>query len=386
MPRRARRSAGAEVAASAEGYSDETLELEEQAFDRIDAVFAELAEQVAEELRAAESVERGAPVWPLIALLIAGTAAEVDLILDELLAATIALALASIAFELGAIEDTLDDDFDGVAAVAVSIVSAEQLLADLHDRVADEIDGHLARAQSEVEWAQQRWSRSDEDRDALVDRLTGERVRRPGQSGRGIVRRPSTGLQQLARRESIGSTSDARIAVMDQFNVQGMQRGLTAPLIRKQVLATIDNRTTVVCLHAAGQIRDIDEPFDTLNGPLQRPPFHWGCRSQPIPYARGMAQRHRAEANAELMNRPRAERRLGPGGEVGGRVPGVPPVQPEEPLPDDLAAQPELPIEDVPIEHRLAYMRAFPERFSTHPNGPRSAWVRDGDRRWNLRV
>ena len=59
-------------------------------------------------------------------------------------------------------------------------------------------------------------------------------------------------------------------------------------LITKQLVATLDERTTSVCLHAAGQVKPVGEPYDTLNGALMQPPFHMNCRSMSVPWMRGM--------------------------------------------------------------------------------------------------
>jgi hypothetical protein len=79
-------------------------------------------------------------------------------------------------------------------------------------------------------------------------------------------------------------------------------------LVLKQLVAIIDRRTTLVCLNAAGQIRQVDAPFTTLNGDYQAPPFHIGCRSIVVPYLVGQVNRQRDEANVELQKRPVAER------------------------------------------------------------------------------
>lgn len=90
-----------------------------------------------------------------------------------------------------------------------------------------------------------------------------------------------------------------------------------ADLIMRQVHSVIDNRTTVVCLHAAGQIRPISEPFDTLLGPQDETPFHVRCRSHIVPYMKGFVTDIRERSNAELLRRPIAQRRIGPNGETG---------------------------------------------------------------------
>jgi hypothetical protein len=92
-------------------------------------------------------------------------------------------------------------------------------------------------------------------------------------------------------------------------------------LVRKQVVAVIDERTTTVCLHAAGMIMEVGEPFETLAGDFMAPPFHVHCRSIMRPWMSGFLSKIREEANAELQKRPKAQRRLGPDGEIGGRIP-----------------------------------------------------------------
>lgn len=81
-------------------------------------------------------------------------------------------------------------------------------------------------------------------------------------------------------------------------------------LLMKQAVARIDKRTTVVCLHAAGMIRELDEPFDTLNGSFDAPPFHLHCRTVVRAYLRGFVSGQRNAANKELMTRPLADRRF----------------------------------------------------------------------------
>lgn len=79
----------------------------------------------------------------------------------------------------------------------------------------------------------------------------------------------------------------------------------------------------MVCLRAAGQTRKVDEPFDVLTGSFMEPPFHYGCRTTVAPWVPGMISDQKKLANAEIMRRPRSERRFGPGG-YEGRLPGVP--------------------------------------------------------------
>lgn len=94
------------------------------------------------------------------------------------------------------------------------------------------------------------------------------------------------------------------------------------PLVFKQARAIIDKRTTVVCLDIHGAMVPVDEPFETMAGDFQRPPFHVHCRTLVGPRMPGFLSDARAEANAELQNRPKKERRKGPGWEIGGQIPG----------------------------------------------------------------
>lgn len=107
------------------------------------------------------------------------------------------------------------------------------------------------------------------------------------------------------------------------------------PIMMRQVVAVIDDRTTMVCLRAAGQTAFVGEPFEVLTGDLMDPPFHWGCRSVTAPWVPGMISDQKRLANAEIMKRPYEERRFGPDG-YEGKIPGVP--KPPPPV-DDGAAQ-----------------------------------------------
>lgn len=88
-------------------------------------------------------------------------------------------------------------------------------------------------------------------------------------------------------------------------------------LILKQWVSVIDERTTMVCLDAAGMVRPVDEPFDTINGSYDSPPAHIHCRSVVQPYMRGFGQEIKKKANAEIQKRPLSQRRKGPDGYTG---------------------------------------------------------------------
>jgi hypothetical protein len=81
-----------------------------------------------------------------------------------------------------------------------------------------------------------------------------------------------------------------------------------ADLILKQVVSVLDDRTTMICVDAAGQIRPVKLPFDTIAGSFDQPPFHVHCRSISVPWATGMVSDQRTLANAELRKRPLKDR------------------------------------------------------------------------------
>ncbi|MFE2751573.1 hypothetical protein ACFXGA_06170 [Actinosynnema sp. NPDC059335] len=100
--------------------------------------------------------------------------------------------------------------------------------------------------------------------------------------------------------------------------------------MQKQLIATIDGATTLICLEAAGQIRDVNARFDTLNGSFFAPPFHIHCRSVVAIYMKGVIEQQRAEANTELRRRGRTV----PDGYTGHRsLPPAPVAAPDEPSP-----------------------------------------------------
>lgn len=388
MPQLARRSAGADVSATAEQLSDDTLDDELAAFAEIDDLYADVADSVAQLLADAGSVAPNSDVWADVAALVAAAGFASALIASRLFSTTGGRASEALAGYLGTVEATMTNRFEGTAAVALGAVAVEDAVASARTAFDESVDRIVDQSLTDIDDTATRWDVAGTgDRDVLIEQLTADRPVKTGP--RGVVRRPAAQLRSAARAQSVGAANDVTAAGLGTFNAEALRRGLEGDPIRKQVLAHIDSNTTVVCLHAAGQIRDIDEPFDTLAGDFMRPPFHWGCRSLVIPWAPGMVQPHRDAANEELMSRPKKERRIGPGGEIGGRIPGSPsdrdPLAVDE-LPEDFDDRPDLDLDDLPNEHRLPYMRAHPERFSIYATGPGSWWVTDSNgTRWNLR-
>lgn len=59
---------------------------------------------------------------------------------------------------------------------------------------------------------------------------------------------------------------------------------------QKQVVAALDLRTTLCCIHAHAQIKPFERPFETLYPPAyageqDAPPFHYWCRSAMVLYS-----------------------------------------------------------------------------------------------------
>lgn len=116
---------------------------------------------------------------------------------------------------------------------------------------------------------------------------------------------------------------------------------MAVPRMLKQWSSVIDGGTTIICLDAAGQIREVDELFETLNGEFMHPPAHIHCRAIVVPWLPGFVVAQRRPANDELARRPRKQRRKGPGGSTAsnpppdrsnppGRRPPVAPVTPAD--------------------------------------------------------
>lgn len=78
---------------------------------------------------------------------------------------------------------------------------------------------------------------------------------------------------------------------------------MAGDVVFKQLIAVIDERTTVLCLTCAGQVRPLSEAFDTIDGPKDGPPFHWHCRSFVVPWIEGAGDDQGPEAKAELRSR-----------------------------------------------------------------------------------
>ena len=72
--------------------------------------------------------------------------------------------------------------------------------------------------------------------------------------------------------------------------------------MRKRCSVHIDDHTNAICLTLAAedQVRDLDEPFDTLVGPMMIPPFHPNCRTIIEPWLDGMTDDQPTRARNQL--------------------------------------------------------------------------------------
>jgi hypothetical protein len=165
-------------------------------------------------------------------------------------------------------------------------------------------------------------------------------------------------------------------------------------LVFKQLVAVVDGRTTMLCLSAAGQVRRVSEPYETMNGPLDVPPFHLHCRSISVPWMSGMESDLLARARAEILSRPVKARTArqppvpgGPKTLASDELPSLPP-------PPEVAAIPAgTELSYVAPELRSSFVLSHPERFVAEANGggiSHTYWVTDkagrfGPERWVLK-
>lgn len=105
----------------------------------------------------------------------------------------------------------------------------------------------------------------------------------PGPEGISLARQGANSAELMARRTVIEANNASRQLVYEQAKEQ--VEGL-----KKQLVAAVQpDRTTVTCLKAHGQIREINEPYTLTGKPrfarkIMYPPFHWRCRSSSVAY------------------------------------------------------------------------------------------------------
>jgi len=108
----------------------------------------------------------------------------------------------------------------------------------------------------------------------IVDQVFGK--------NKGPFPRGRTSAELLIRRAVIQANNNARMLYYEQAKGQ-------IPGLKKQAVASIQGDTTETCLKVHGQIRELDEPFETAGREAfsfrqMQPPFHWNCRTSVVAY------------------------------------------------------------------------------------------------------
>lgn len=115
-----------------------------------------------------------------------------------------------------------------------------------------------------------------------IDNITARIVSKTALTLEGIKQGVFSSIEQRARLNArwgiIESSSAAAVTQYGAFNQRCDEAGIKTQ-VKKQVIAAIDDRTTICCIDASGQIQDIDTPFDTEQGSFDYTPFHCNCRS-----------------------------------------------------------------------------------------------------------
>jgi len=97
--------------------------------------------------------------------------------------------------------------------------------------------------------------------------------------GKGVFRTIEQRARLNARWGIIESANDSAVTQYGSFNQRLDKAGIKDMQLMKQVIAEIDDRTTETCIYANGQIKKINEDFETAEGNLPYPPFHPNCRT-----------------------------------------------------------------------------------------------------------
>lgn len=106
-----------------------------------------------------------------------------------------------------------------------------------------------------------------------------------------IFNRGLTSAKLMTRRAVNQAGNNARLMFLQESVEQ-------VPGMQKQVIATIDSRTTRLSLQMHGAIQDVDKPFQMKSGPpapfdrrMMAPPFHWNDRDTIVGYHKNYEER-----------------------------------------------------------------------------------------------
>jgi hypothetical protein len=235
VPRRARRSAGADVLARAERFSNELLVEEEACFAAIGFVFAAGLPDALIAVdkgwrRAKASAKALAADVEVLTSLLSLTADATTLsvpIVAGLASKTVDLSLEAISDELDICEATVGTRYAGVATegveqardAAVGIVT--KVLAKYED-VATSIAENM---RGEYEHQMRVAALYEEPKEKVYARLfSTEALKLPANGGRGLWWRPTTGLSAAARNVAISLANEVREAAMNGMNDAAKRR------------------------------------------------------------------------------------------------------------------------------------------------------------------
>lgn len=233
--RLARRSAGEQVVARAQRLSDDLLTLEEAAFAAIDTAFvvggtaavALLDAAWAKAKQDTAALANDARFRDDLAVLHGQVLDATRATVAGLAGQVTSLSIDSIGDELALCEQTLGKKYGGLSAEAV--VRMEQRTDGLTTLRLEAYEAALPRGQQaflsglleQVQIAR----REGDGVDRIWKRLFNEKPNSlPGNGGRGIWWRASSGLHGAAQEVSIRLASTVRLAAMEEFNAAGATR------------------------------------------------------------------------------------------------------------------------------------------------------------------
>lgn len=171
----------------------------------------------------------------------------------------------------------------------------------------------LDALEKDLEISASRLRLANADTDAIVARLLSE----TSKDGRASVWQLSSVASNTEEARDVWTYAGALvIAYLSNAN-----QLVTGAEYQKQVIATIDERTTDCCLRAHGQIQPLDKPFHLTGTPrfadfVNTPPFHWNCRSTQVLYNPAFeefgitTQELRNAAGAEIQAREETKTRV----------------------------------------------------------------------------
>lgn len=145
----------------------------------------------------------------------------------------------------------------------------------------------------------------------LVRRIRGRAI--PGSPGKYFGGVMATTTREA---ESFARTAAQTISNITRDNVLKDNRDL---LKGRQLLVTLDNRTSTICIGRSGMAWDFEgKPLSGTNTTISypgAPPYHWQCRSTLIPLLKSLA-----ELGAKVKNKLPESTQASMGGQVSGKL------------------------------------------------------------------